>query len=261
MDLEKARLVSVGDVVGRLREGLSVSVSSPTLAFDADGTLWSGDIGNDLFEALLLGRAIRQDAYEALLAEARFSGVSLHGDATDLGRALYEAHWTGQYPEERAFAMMAWAFAGYTLAEARAFAADVFARVGLRERLHRFLEPILEWARAEDVPVWVVSASPLFAVQMGVSLLGILPENVVAMQPRVLGDRIAPELAAPAVYGPAKPTSFFAACPGRELLGAFGDSSYDAALLAASRVPVAVRPKPGLLARAAEVTGLLVLEG
>lgn len=261
MDGKQAPRVSVLDVLGRLKEALSAGLSQPTLAFDADGTLWSGDIGNDLFEALLAARGIREDSRAALWREADSAGLDLSGDATELGRGLYEAHLAGRYDEERAFAMMAWAFAGYTLEEARAFAMDVFARVGLRERLHRFLEPILEWASAESIPVWVVSASPAFAVELGVGFLGIPKERVVAMLPNMDGERIATGLSRPAVYGHAKPASFFAACPGRGILGAFGDSSYDAPLLAASRVPVAVRPKQGLLARAHEVSGLLVLEG
>jgi phosphoserine phosphatase len=121
--------------------------------------------------------------------------------------------------------------------------------------------PILEWAKAENVAVWVVSASPFWIVETGVAMLGIPAAHVVAMTPRLAGDRIEPALGAPAVYGPAKPQSLFGKKPGTTLLGAFGDSSYDAALLAASRVPVAVRPKRGLLERAAEVPGLVVLEG
>jgi phosphatidylglycerophosphatase C len=252
--------VSAEAVVERL-ERLAVEAPSNEriLAFDADGTLWSGDIGNDLFEALLLERAIRPEAHEALLAEARDVGIAAEGSATDIARALWDALLAGQYDEARAFGMMAWAFAGYSLTEVRQFAARVFAAKNLESRQHTFLEPIFAWARREDVQIWVVSASPWFGVEVAVAPLGILPAHIIAMRPRQRGDTILPGLAAPAVYGPAKPESLFAACPGKELLAAFGDSSYDAALLAASRIPVAVRPKPGLLAKANEVPDLLVL--
>jgi len=229
------------------------------LAFDADGTLWSGDIGIDLFEALVGARAVRDEALEALRVEARDFGVEAKGSATDIAIALYHALEAGTYPEVRAFAAMAWLFAGFSMSEARDFAANVVRERDLEGRLHRFLTPILAWAERENVAVWVVSASPRWIVEIGVALLGIPPEKVVAMTPRMSGDRIEAALEGRPVYGPDKPIAFREACPSGTLLGAFGDSSYDASLLASSRVPVAVRPKAGLLARAAEIPGLSIL--
>lgn len=255
--------VSAEVVVERLArlvgEASSSSSSEFILAFDADGTLWSGDIGNDLFETLLAERVIRPEAYDALVLEAKEFGVAASGDANDIARALWDALLAEHYDEARAFGMMAWAFAGYSLAEVRHFAERVFLEKKLDSRQHTFLEPIFAWAKRENVAIWVVSASPWFGVEIAVQPLGITPDHIIAMRPRQVGDTITTGLAAPAVYGPAKPTSLFAACPGKELLAAFGDSSYDAALLAASRIPVAVRPKPGLLAKANEVADLLVL--
>jgi phosphoserine phosphatase len=45
----------------------------------------------------------------------------------------------------------------------------------------------------------------------------------------------------------------------RPLYAALGDSGFDVAMLSDSRVPVAVRPKAKLQARAAEVPGLVEL--
>jgi phosphoserine phosphatase len=45
----------------------------------------------------------------------------------------------------------------------------------------------------------------------------------------------------------------------RPLYASFGDNGFDVALLAGASVPVAVRPKPRLRARAAEVPGLVEL--
>lgn len=231
----------------------------PVLAFDADGTLWSGDVGNDLFEALIAEEAVREEARAALLVEARAAGTLEDGSTTDIAQGLYRALAGGTYEEARAFAMMAWVFAGFSLAEAESFARRVVAARGLDARLHRFLSPVLAWAEAEKVPVWVVSASPRWIVEIGVALLGVPAHRVVAMTPRMQDGRIAAELAGRPVYGDDKPVALREACPGGTLLGAFGDSSYDVPMLAASRVPVGVRPKAGLLARAAEVPSLVVV--
>ncbi|UQA60964.1 HAD family hydrolase [Polyangium aurulentum] len=248
------------DVIARLADvRAEASAETAVLAFDADGTLWSGDVGEDLFHALLHEGALRDDARGALAEEARLFGVPDDGDATALARALYDGYTAGKYPEDRVFAMMAWCSAGFTIDEARAYAEGIVARGKLGDRLHRFLEPVLRWAEAERVGVWVVSASPRWIVEIGVAKLGIPAAQVVAMEPRIEGDRIAPSLAGPPVYNEHKPVALFAARPGAEVLGAFGDSSYDVPLLRASRVPVAVRPKPGLLARAAEVPQLVAI--
>ncbi len=229
------------------------------LAFDADGTLWSGDVGNDLFETLIAEEAVREEARQGLIVEAREAGSSVEGKTTTIAQGLYGALAAGTYAEERAFAMMAWIFAGFSLDEARHFAKRVTLQKGLDERLHRFLAPVLAWAEAEKVPVWVVSASPHFIVEEGAHLLGIPANRVVAMTPRIHEGRLSAELAGRPIYGDHKPLALREACPGATLLGAFGDSSYDLPMLAASRVPVAVRPKAGLLARVAEVPSLVVV--
>jgi phosphoserine phosphatase len=252
--------VTAEDIVERLSQAhAALAPSAPVLAFDADGTLWSGDVGVDLFEALLAARAVRSEAHAALAAEARAFGVADAGDANEVAASLYAAHESGRYPEDRAFGMMAWAFAGFSRAEAIAFAERVVAAGKLDDRLHRFLTPVLAWAKREGVPVWVVSASPRWIVEIGVAKLGILAENVVAMEPEMVGGSIAPRLAGPPVYGEHKPLRLQSACPGATVLGAFGDSSYDVPLLLSARVRVAVRPKPGLLSRAADVPELLMV--
>ena len=229
------------------------------LAFDADGTLWAGDVGNDLFETLIEEQAVREEARAALIVEAHAAGSKADGSTAAIAQGLYAALAAGTYDEARAFAMMAWVFAGFSLDEARLFARRAVEARGLEARLHRFLSPVFTWAEAEKVPVWVVSASPRWIVEIGVALLGIPAGRVVAMTPRMQDGRIAAELDGRPIYGDHKPLALREACPGATLLGAFGDSSYDVPMLAASRVPVAVRPKKGLLARAAEVPSLVVV--
>src|SRR4051812_19639424 len=73
------------------------------LASDADGTIWDGDVGIDLFEAVIASRGVREAAREALAAEARSIGVPVEGDANALTVALYEAFKADRYPHDRAF--------------------------------------------------------------------------------------------------------------------------------------------------------------
>ncbi len=233
------------------------------IATDADGTLWEGDVGVDFFEALIDKGAVREAARAARAAEAREAGLPGEGDAVALARALYAAHLAGAYPNERAFAMMAWACAGFRRDELRAFAARVLEARGLEARVRPAMRGVLAWARERGVPVYVVSASPLEVVLAAVDRARLGVEGVAAMTPEVGADGvILPRLAGPVVYGEGKLTALDRARPGARaaLLAAFGDSAYDAHLLRAARVPVAVTPAPGLAALAPTIAGMVTLE-
>lgn len=247
-----------------LRERLArarADAAHPTLvvATDADGTLWSGDVGEDLFTAALAGRVFRDAAREALAVEAAALGVDASGDANAIARALYDAFEAGRYPLDRAFAMMAWAFAGFTRAELDGFVAQVLADAGIDRRLRPELVDVLAWARDEGIPAWVVSASPQAIVEAGAARAGVARDHVVAMRPVEQSGAIAPALAGPVVYGEGKIEALAAACPGAEILAAFGDSAYDAAMLRAARVPVAVYPSAGLVAALDTIPGVIVV--
>lgn len=234
----------------------------PALATDADNTLWDGDVGFDLFESLLEARGARPEALPALRREAEECGIAIDAgaDAHAVASALYAAFQAERYPEERAFAMMAWAFAGWHEDELSAFVDQVQHARGLDARIRPGLRAMIDWARGHGLEVWVVSASPRAAVVRGVQRLHITPDRVLAMTPRVEGGVIQPELAAPATYGEGKVQALARERPGLALLAAFGDSVYDAPMLRAAAVPVAITPSPKLLALASTLPGLVILE-
>jgi len=248
--------VSSDEIVARLG---GEAPKNAIIAFDADGTLWSGDIGVDTFETLLTERAVRNDALPALRQEARDSQLELCDDPNDQARILYDAFQKGLYAEERAFAMMAWAFAGYLPEEMQAFAARVVDRVGLRDRLHGEVLPVMAWADKYGLPLYVVSASPTLVVRTAVLALELPIDDVFAMTPAMDGDRIAPRILEPVTYGAGKTAALQKGMPGAKLWGAFGDSVFDLAMLRAARIRVAVRPKPELRRQAAACPGLIEL--
>lgn len=246
------------ELTRRLDAALAVSPRG-VLALDADGTLWSGDVGVDTFEAALSRKALKPAALPRLRAEARAHGLAEVDDATDQARDLYEAVATGKFPEESGFAMMAWCFAGFTAPELESFVGSVLAENRLSERLHGELSPVLEWARANNVATWVVSASPRFVIAAAVARLGVPASRVVAMTPVIDGGVVQPELVQPLSYGPGKVTALAEATESAAVLGAFGDSPFDLPLLASATVRIAVRPKKSLVARASEAPGLATL--
>lgn len=244
-----ARLSSLAERAGR---GI--------LAFDGDGTLWSGDVGEDVFNRAVTSALLRPEAREALAREARTHGIDSGGSASELAARLFAAYLAGGYPERDACAMMTWCYAGFSRQELLELTRHAFAETDLADRLHRELEPILSFARQAELRVVVVSASPQLLVEEAASHWGLPPESVTASKPAFDGERILPRLASPVPYAEAKPTALRALVGDGELLASFGDNVFDIDLLRAARIGVAVRPKPALRVRLPDLPGLFVLE-
>jgi phosphatidylglycerophosphatase C len=254
--------VTTGVAIERLEEilaDLGRPSSETLLAFDADGTLWSGDVGVDSFEALLAQNLLRPASAAMLASEAAAAGLPRAGDPTAQARILYEAYQRGAYHEDRAFRMMAWAFAGFRVEEVRAFAAEVASAARLADRLHAEILPVVAWASQREVPSFVVSASHAIVVERCLELVGLPISGVFAMRQAREGDMLLPRIEEPATYGAGKTAALRQRVGEKILLGAFGDSAFDLHLLREARLAVAVRPKPELSRAGAECIGLVEL--
>ncbi len=257
---DRAVELQTAEQVWKRIEAIALARADGVIATDGDGTLWSGDVGEDLFHAFLDHGRVEPPATEAIRREATQHGVSDAGGGRDVARRIYDAYLAGQFPEERVCEIMTWCFAGWTRAEVRAFARDVVARVGLAGRLHGEVLRVLERARAAGIETIVVSASPVAVVVEAVASIGFGEDCVVAAHPRLEGNVLAAGAERPIPYGAGKVRRLRERIgETRALYAAFGDNAFDVALLASAEVRVAVRPKPRLRERASEVRGLVKL--
>ena len=170
----KLRTLSPRAVTDEL-EALRAGIESPAILFDADGTLWSGDIGIDAFVLAYEQGLLREEAAEALRKTALLGPLDTHGSPSDLARRIDEAYRAGQFPEQPAWELMTWCYAGFTLDEVGEHARNTIQRSNLVSRLHRELEPILDWARSSGIRTVVVSASPRRMVEEAAALCGVFP--------------------------------------------------------------------------------------
>lgn len=257
--------ISVTDVMARI-DAAAQRADDGAIAFDGDGTLWSGDVGEDWFAAVLASGRVTESARLALAREAAEHGVDAGtGDgATHIAHAIHAAYLAGTFPEERVCEVMTWVTAGWTTAEQASFAAEVVRDVGVASRLHAEAIAVVRWAGERGLPVHLVSASPRAIVLEAAKVAGIDASRVVAAREAVSGDRVEPSVVRPIPYGPGKVTRLREQLGERPLHAAFGDNAFDAAMLRAATIPVAIRPKArlvDLVERApAEVPGLVVLE-
>jgi len=227
------------------------------LACDGDGTLWSGDVGEDLFHALVAKGPFLPAAEAQLRADAKEHGVADDGTAKDVARRIYDAYMAQKFPEERVCELMTWAFAGWTRDAVTAFARDVVRDVGLGARLHPEVTETLAWATGQGIEVLVVSASPRAVVEEAVRVAGVQASHILAATPRWSDERMVAAVDRPIPYGPGKVDAIRRAAGARTLYAAFGDNAFDVAMLREAKIPVAVRPKARLRDRAAEVPGLV----
>jgi phosphatidylglycerophosphatase C len=258
--LPHVKTAKVDEVIASIEEHVA-SEPGGALAFDGDGTLWSGDIGEDYFAALLAEDRLTAVAREALAREATAENVDAGGAAVEIAHRIHAAYLAGAFPEERVCELMTWACAGWTVSELDAFAERVMGALGLEARLHPEALRVVAWANERGVPVHLVSASPRAIVEAAARRLRIAPERVTAAtEARDPGGVVLPSVLRPIPYGAGKVARLREKLGARVLYGAFGDNAFDVALLREARVPVAIRPKPRLVERAGEVPGLVVLE-
>lgn len=230
------------------------------IAFDADGTLWSGDVGEDVFEFAYQHGLLREEARAELARVATAHGIPARGTPSELARAIHGAYRRGDVDERLTCEVMTWSYSGFTEDELRKTARDAFDARGLRARVRQILEPARAWATHEEVRSVVVSASPRLVVVEALAFVGIDVFAVAGALPAMSGDSIAPKMAAPVPYAADKLTAGFDFLSGHDWLASFGDNTFDLELLRAARVGVAVCPKPGLLSRIGELASALVLE-
>ena len=235
--------------------------SDVVLAFDGDGTLWSGDVGEDLVRAAVRESFLLEDAVPNLLAEAARYQIELGGarDANAIVQTLIAAYLAGHYPERETCAMMTWCYAGRSLLELEAFAALVLRDEDLPSRLHAELQPILDWCDRVGVRRVLVSASPRLVVELAGALRGFVPGNIAAATPATLSGRILPEMSGAVPYAEAKLSAGRSLFGDARWLAAFGDNVFDIDMLTTAEVGIAVRPKPKLEKELATL-GLRLLE-
>ncbi len=232
------------------------------IAFDGDGTLWDGDIGEDFFDALLDEGALSDRAHEGLVREAEAEKIDTGGGAVAIARRIHAGYLAGTFPEERVCEIMAWAFAGRTKEQIDTFAAGVVEnRLKLDGRLHGEAIQIVTWARERGVTTYLVSASPRPIVEQAARYLGIPLANVAAATEETDSKGLTlASVVRPIPYGDGKVKHLRVKLGARVLYAAFGDNAFDVAMLREARIPVAIRPKPRLLERAGEVPALIVLD-
>jgi phosphatidylglycerophosphatase C len=228
------------------------------LAFDGDGTLWSGDVGEDFFFGVLDSGRIGDAAAAEIARVAREAGVEEGGVPAETARRIYDAYLNGRFDEEHVCEVMTWINAGWSSAATTDFVIDLVGRA-FGSRVHPEVAAVIAAARSMGQEIFVVSASPRPIVEAAAAVCGIPAARVIAATAVLEGDRYAAAVHRPIPYGAGKAAALRRELGDLALLAAFGDNAFDAEMLAMAERPIAVRPKARLVERAADIPGIRVL--
>lgn len=245
--------ISAHDLARELGE-----VSRGALAFDGDGTLWSGDVGEDFFFGVLDSGKLTDVAAGAIARAARDAGIEEGASPSATARRIYDAYLRGEFDEERVCEVMTWVNAGWTHAATTAFVLALVS-AAFTSRVHPEVASVIAAARAQGHEIFVVSASPRPIVEAAAAVCGIPAAHVLAATAVLEGDRYAASVHRPIPYGAGKAAALRQNLGDLPLRAAFGDNAFDGEMLAMSERPIAVRPKQRLIDRAADIPKLRVL--
>jgi len=257
--MAELKAVRAADVLSRL-EALHAEKPGGAAAFDGDGTLWSGDVGEDFFFAFVEHGDIREPAQRALAELARARGFEPKGDGSQLARRHFAAYERGEFPEELICEVIAWLPAGWGTEELAKWTRTMLTAPAVRSRFQEETLSVLEGARRLGIEVFVISASPRAVVEVAAVVAGVDAKHVLAATPGTKADRVEARIAKRIPYGAGKVEHLRAAIGERPLLVACGDNVFDVDMLCEAAIPCAVRPKERLLACAEKVPGLRRLE-
>jgi len=216
------------------------------LAFDGDGTLWSGDVGEDFFFGVLDSGRVSDIASKEVARIAREAHIDSSGAVAVVARRIYDAYLAGRFDEEHVCEIMTWISAGWAEEETTAFAVGLVGEA-FASRIHPEVKAVLTSARERGHEIFVVSASPRPIVEVAAACAGIAAPQVIAATAVLEGDQFAASVHRPIPYGAGKAAALRARLGSMRLLAAFGDNAFDIEMLAMADRPIAVRPKARLL--------------
>lgn len=162
--------------------------SSPIAAFDADGTLWDTDLGENFFKWQIKNCQL----------------PNLPADPW-----LHYRKWKSEADPRPAYLWLAQINQGQTLTQVRSWAQQAlenYVELPIFEEQRK----LIDWLKSQKVEVYVVTASVKWAVEPGSLLLGIEHDNVLGITTKTDKDnKLTSNLEGLITYREGKPAALF----------------------------------------------------
>jgi phosphoserine phosphatase len=182
--------------------------ANPIAAFDADGTLWDLDVGENFFEWQIQNKVI----------------PNLPDDPWGYYRKLHSEN------AEAAFLWLASINKGFSIEQVREWAAEAVKTISPLPYFGS-LKDIIKHLHDKNVAVYVVTASIKWSVEPAAKLLGIPFERVIGVKTKVVNGVITDEQDGPVTWREGKVTGLLEATGRKPPFFAAGNTMGDLALL------------------------------
>lgn len=205
-------------------------------AFDCDGTLWSGDSGERFFDWEL-----REDDV--------FPDRVSRGVLSRIWRERYAAYKRGEVDETTMCGEMVTMHKGIPEARLMQAAARFFDQF-FDAQIFPEMRELVRRLQENGCEVWVVSSTNEWVIRAAMKHFGIPVSRVLAAKVEV-ENGIATDRLVRVPSGPGKPEALREAV-GKGIDAAFGNSRWDAEMLAMAKHAIAVNPNPDVESTARE---------
>ncbi len=199
-------------------------------AFDCDGTLWSGDAGETFFSWEMKNGLVSDNVAERMRARhveykaGKVSEEAMCGEMVSMHKGLSEA------------AMME--------------AATEFMRSAFPGRIFPEMQELVRRLHDTGCEIWAVSSSNEWIIRAGMKQFGIADDRILAAK-AALENGIVTDRMVRVPSGPGKPVALREMAQ-KDIDAAFGNSRWDADMLAMAKHGFAINPNRDLEATAAE---------
>jgi len=200
-------------------------------AFDCDGTLWAGDAGERFFDWELRQGGIVSSALDKPM------------------RARYAAYKRGEVDETTMCGEMVTMHKGVSEAKLMDAATRFFDEFFVLQ-IFPEMQELVRRLQENECEVWAVSSSNEWVIRAAMKHFGI-PENRILAAKVEVDDGIATDRLIRTPSGPGKPQALREVAR-KEIDAAFGNSRWDAEMLAMAKRAFAINPNPDLESMAKE---------
>lgn len=203
---------------------LLASTTRGPATFDADGTLWGGDVGEGFFQWMMEKHHYPAErAPELRRAWSRYKGGQLSG--------------------EKMYELMVTSMAGMRETDVQRLAVRYFDQRHSRH-IYTPMQTLVSTLEATGFSPWVVSGSPRWVVEAGARHFGISRDHVIGLSVRVENGRLTDEIIRPVPWKEGKAQRILQQLGRRPVIAA-GNSQGDTQMLKiASELPLVINPAP-----------------